>query len=74
MEIRVIEIRLTNSRGIYVITGLVNGRDVKAYTNDSEAYYFLHSDDADRSRDAEMHCMWKLQEVYDSINAYSLGC
>jgi hypothetical protein len=74
MNFENIEIGLTNSRGRYVITGIVNGREVKAYTTDSEAYDYLNSDDPERSRDAMHHCMWKLQEVYDSITGYCSGC
>lgn len=65
MKIENITINRTNGRGRYEINGTVNGIEVKAITNDSEAFDYLNDEEyEDKQNEAIAHCERKLEESY----------
>jgi hypothetical protein len=65
-DITNIIIRHTRKSGFnYEIIGVVNGQNVLAYTNDSEAFdYLKYNDDSEDYKQALLHCETKLMEAY----------
>jgi hypothetical protein len=63
MKIENITINRTNGRGRYEINGMVNGIEVKAITNDSEAFDYLNDEEyEEKQQEAIAHCERKLEE------------
>jgi hypothetical protein len=68
MKIENIKIRKGNGYGQYVVTGEVNGVEVKAHTTDSEAYDYLYNDEnLEKSEEALLHCEIKLELAYQNL-------
>jgi len=62
-----ITIKRGNGYGQYIITGKVNGIELKAHTTDSEAFDYLDDDDyPEKQEQAFKHCEWKLEQAYDN--------
>ncbi len=60
-----IKVSRTASYGRYIISGTVNGVEVEAYTNDSEAYdWYNDNSNEEKQANAIAHCEWKLEEAY----------
>lgn len=67
MKIENITISRTNGRGRYEVNGTVEGIEVKAFTNDSEAFDYLNDEEyPEKQAQAIAHCEWKLEEAYSN--------
>lgn len=63
-----IRIKRTSSYGRYIITGEVNGTEVKASTFDSEAFDYLNNEDyPEKQKQAIEHCECKLVEAFENL-------
>lgn len=63
-----IQIKRTSSYGRYIITGEVNGIEVKASTTDSEAFDYLNNEDyPEQQAQAVEHCEMKLIEAFENL-------
>lgn len=68
MKIENIEIKRTSSYGRYMVTGIVNGIEVRAITTDSETFDYLNDEDNEyKNAMAIAHCECKLIEAYENI-------
>lgn len=56
----------TNSYGCYLITGRYRGKEIKAFTTDSQAWDWLDDDsDKDKRDAARLHCYVMIRDEYD---------
>ena len=63
-----IKIKRTSSYGRYVVTGMVNGIEISAITNDSEAFDYLNDEDnQEKHEQALAHCEYKLIQAYENL-------
>lgn len=63
-----IQIKRTSSYGRYIITGEVNGIEVKVSTTDSEAFDYLNNEDyPEKQAQAIEHCECKLVESFQNL-------
>lgn len=62
------EMKRGNGYGQYVIEARYKGKDIKAYTNDSEAWDWINDDsDKEKHQDALRHCYGKIVEAYNNL-------
>lgn len=65
MKIENITISRRSGYGQYLITGTVEGVEVKAFTNDSEAFDYLNDENyPEKQAEAVAHCKLKLEDAY----------
>ncbi|MDR1370460.1 MAG: hypothetical protein LBJ72_10125 [Dysgonamonadaceae bacterium] len=54
--------------GQYVIRANYKGKEITAYTNDSEAWDWIDDDsNKEKQNDARRHCYYKVVEAYASL-------
>jgi hypothetical protein len=57
----------TSSYGHYTISATYRGKQIKAYTTDSEAWDWLDDDsDKELNREAKNHCYNKIKSTYEN--------
>jgi hypothetical protein len=54
--------------GQYVIYANYKGKEITAYTNDSEVWDWINDDsNKDKQNDARRHCYYKVVEAYENL-------
>lgn len=57
-----------NGYGQYVIEAHYKGKDIKAYTTDSEAWDWINDDNnKEKHQEALRHCYRKIVETYNNL-------
>lgn len=57
-----------NGYGQYIIEARYRGKDIKAYTTDSEAWDWLNDDsNKEKHQDALRHCYYKIVQAYADL-------